>query len=144
MFALRASSRCDADIKLDLTTSHPRMSIYLKLASFTLLAAVAIGGCGGSDDAASVLYKSAGSVQCSPSQTTQARLDLEVSAVRAAGASVVASGCANDGLAYPAACGIENGDLFSVTVSPASVAVTRQFGFTPASALSTAQPMACR
>jgi hypothetical protein len=116
----------------------------LKLAPLTLLAAVAIGGCGGSDDAASVLYKPTGSVQCSPSQTTQARLDAEVSALRAAGASVVASGCADAGVAYPALCGIEKGDLFSVTVSPDSVSVTRQLGFTPASALPTAQPMACQ
>ena len=144
MLCLCCVHEVDADNHLSLTTSHPRMPMDLKLAPFTLLAAVAIGGCGGSDGSASVLYKSTGSVQCSPSQTTQARLDTEVSALRAAGASVVESGCANDGLSYPAVCGGINGDLFSVTVSPHSVSVTRQLGFAPASGFSTALPMACR
>ncbi len=116
----------------------------IKLAPFILLAAFAVIGCGGSDDSASMLYKPTGSLQCSPSQTTQARLDTEVSALRAAGATVTASGCANDGLARPAVCGIESGDLFSVTVSPASVPVTQQLGYAPASTFSSTRPMACQ
>jgi hypothetical protein len=116
----------------------------LKLAHFILLAVVASTGCGGSDGSASVLYKPTGSVQCSPSQTTQARLDAEVSALRAAGVSVTASGCANDGLIGPALCGVGNGDLFSVTVSPDSVSVTQQMGYAPASLFSDARPKACQ
>ena len=72
------------------------------------LAVVSMMGCGGSDDPVVVLYKSTGSLQCAPTQTTQARLDAEVSALRQAGASVTASSCANqlaDGAQSERGCG---------------------------------------
>jgi len=91
----------------------------MRFASFTLVA-LGMLGCGGSDDAAVVLYKPAGSLQCGPTQTTQARLAAEVRALRQAGAVVLASRCANDGLLRVALCGVSNGDRFSVTVTTAS------------------------
>jgi hypothetical protein len=116
----------------------------LKSVASLCLALVAIAACGGSDDADAVLYKSAGSLQCSPSQTTQVRLDSEVSSLRAAGATVTASHCANDGAVHPAGCGMSNGDLFSVTVSPASASPAQQRGYLPASEFPAARTMACR
>ena len=106
------------------------------------LAVVSMMGCGGSDDPVVVLYKSTGSLQCAPTQTTQARLDAEVSALRQAGASVTASSCANDGLPRITLCGVDNGDLFSVTTSTELHAL--RSGFKLASQYPNAEPMACQ
>ncbi len=113
--------------------------------ALVLPAVVATMGCGGgSDDRDSVFYKATGSLQCSPSLMTQARLDEEASALRVAGATVISSGCAADGRGYPAVCGGGTGELFSVTVSPGSVSVVRRAGFTAATAFADAQSIACR
>ena len=101
-------------------------------------------GCGGSDDSASVLFKPTGSLQCSASRTTQARLDIEVAALRAAGAAVASSSCANDGTARPTLCGAENGDLLSVSVTSVSVPTALLLGFQPASSYPAARPIACQ
>jgi len=115
----------------------------LRFASIVVVP-LALAGCGGSDDAASVLYKPTGTLQCAPSQTTQARLDAEVVSLQVAGASVMASHCANDGVAHVTLCGAQNGDLFSVTVSPSTESLARQLGYQSASQYASAQPMACR
>lgn len=109
-----------------------------------VLPTLALLGCGGSDDTAPVLYKPTGSLQCSPTQTTQARLDAEVPSLRRAGAFVSASSCANDGAPHITLCGGENGDLFSVTVAPSSESLARQSGYQPASQYSGARPIACQ
>lgn len=109
-----------------------------------VLVTLAFVGCGGSEEAAPVLYKPTGTLQCSPTQTTQVRLDAELSALRGAGTTVIASNCANDGAAHTTLCGTENGDLFSVTVSPSSESLARQLGYQPASQYSGAQPIACQ
>lgn len=109
-----------------------------------VLPTLALSGCGGSDDTAPVLYKPTGSLQCSPTQTTQARLDAEVPSLRRAGAFVSASSCANDGAPHITLCGAENGDLFSVTVAPSSESLARQSGYQPASQYSGARPIACQ
>jgi len=109
-----------------------------------VLPTLALLGCGGSDDTAPVLYKPTGSLQCSLTQTTQARLDAEVSSLRRAGVSVSASSCANDGAPHITLCGAGNGDLFSVTVAPSSESLARQLGYQPASQYSGARPIACQ
>jgi hypothetical protein len=106
------------------------------------LALIAYGG-GGSEDSP-VLYKSAGSLQCAASQTTQVRLNAEVAALHAGGVSVVTSGCANDGVGHPAVCSTDNGDLFAISVSPASVAAAQQLGYQSASTLPNAKSIACQ
>lgn len=114
----------------------------------TLAAALAapliLFGCGGSEEPSSVLYKSARSLQCSPTQLTQVRLDTEVSSLRNAGVSVEASSCASDGVAHNTLCGSDNGDLFAVTVPSASVDVARQMGYQPASSYPSARPVTCQ
>lgn len=109
-----------------------------------VLPALALLGCGGSDDTAPVLYKPTGTLQCSPTQTTQSRLEAEVSSLRGAGVCVSASSCANDGAPHITLCGAENGDLFSVTVSPSSESLARQLGYQAASQYPSARPIACR
>jgi hypothetical protein len=143
VFDWRASSQCST-IESDMTAQYRGIYMKHKPATFVFFAAVAIIGCGGSDDSDAVLYKPTGSLQCSPSQTTQVRLDEEVSALRAAGAKVTASACANDGLGRPALCGVDNGDLYSVTVSRASVSIAQQLGYASASANTSALQVACR
>ena len=115
----------------------------MRFASFTLVA-LGMLGCGGSDDAAVVLYKPAGSLQCGPTQTTQARLAAEVRALRQAGAVVLASRCANDGLLRVALCGVGNGDLFSVTVTTASELPALGLFFASAAEYPNARAMACQ
>lgn len=109
-----------------------------------VLPTLALLGCSGSDDTAPVLYKPTGTLQYSPTQTTQARLDAEVSSLRGAGVSVSASSCADDGAPPIKLCGAENGDLFSVTVSPSSESLARQLGYQPARQYSSARPIACQ
>lgn len=115
----------------------------LKFSSMAL-ATLALVGCGGSDDTASVLYKPTGTLQCTATQTTQARLDTEVVSLQGAGAFVIASNCANDGEAHVTLCGAENGDLFSVTVPPSSESLARQLGYQSASQYSSTRPIACQ
>lgn len=112
--------------------------------SCTLAICILVTACGGSDTADTVLYKQSGSLQCAPSQTTQVRLNAEVAALQAAGASVSASSCANDGVAHAALCGAENGDLFAVTVSPGSEHLAVQAGFVSAGNYPGARPLACQ
>ncbi|MFM2187386.1 MAG: hypothetical protein ACO26F_04140 [Burkholderiaceae bacterium] len=109
-----------------------------------ILAALFTTGCGGSDEPLVVLYKPAGSLQCNPTQTTQMRLDAEVSTLRQAGISVTASGCANDGQPRIALCGADNGDLFSVTVTTAAEASALRLGFKLPGLYPHARPMACQ
>ena len=110
-----------------------------------LPALAAICGCGGgSETRDAIFYKATGSLQCLPSQTTQARLDAEVSALRLVGAFVTTSACATDGRLYPTVCGGATGDLFSVTVSADSAFVTEQAGFAPSTAFTDARPTDCR
>lgn len=116
----------------------------MKLAlSCIALVAVALAGCGGGDESAAVLYKPTGTLQCSPTQTTRARLDAEVSALRAAGVPVIASSCAHDGVARVALCGAETGDLFAVTVASSSEARAMGLGYHRASQYPDARPLAC-
>lgn len=114
-----------------------RLSVIASLAATVL-------GCGGADDPSVVLYKSTGSLQCTSSQTTQARLSAEIAALRDAGVSVLASGCANDGLPRIALCGVDNGDLFSVTVTPSTEAPATRLGYKPAAHYPSARTMACQ
>lgn len=110
----------------------------------TLLATFSLTGCGGAEDADVVLYKPTGSLQCAPTQSTQVRLNAEVSALRMAGATVNSSRCATDGLARIAVCGVENGDLFSVTVSGTSETAAAQLGYKGADSYPGARPSVCQ
>ncbi len=116
----------------------------LSLNTIYLVVAFSLISCNGANVAASVLYKPTGTLQCSPPQTTQARLDAEVTSLQKAGASVVASHCADDGAFHVALCGAENGDLFSVSVSPASESLARQLGCQSSAQYPSAQPIACQ
>ena len=117
------------------------MKLRLALIALVTLAFVA---CSGTRDAAPVFYKPTGTLQCAPSKTTQAGLEAELSALQGAGATVIASNCAKDGEAYITLCGAQNGDLFSVTVSPSSAPLALQLGYKPASQYSSARPIACQ
>ena len=110
----------------------------------TVFIPLALAACGGGSEDSPILYKSAGSLQCAASQTAQVHLNAEVAALHAGGVSVVSSGCANDGVGHPAACGTNNGDLFAVSVSPGSVAAAQQLGHQSASALPNAKSIACQ
>jgi hypothetical protein len=115
----------------------------LRLASLLALLLLA-HGCGGTDDSPLVLYKPAGSLQCSQTQTTLARLNEELLALQALGVTVTASSCANDGAAHPAVCDADTGDLFAVTVSASSAVAAQQLGFRPATEFPSATPIACK
>jgi len=117
--------------------------MYARLSLLALITATALG-CGGADDPTLLLYKPTGSLQCTSTQTTQARLLAEVSALRDAGVFVMASSCANDGLPRIALCGADTGDLFSVTVTPSAEASAGRLGYKPAAHYPSARPMACQ
>ncbi len=89
-------------------------------------------------------YKASGSAQCEASKTTQPNLEAEVAALRAAGATVLRSGCSNDGLAHPTVCGAPNGDLFSIEVPAKSAEIIKRAGFRPAAEFPSALAMPCR
>lgn len=109
-----------------------------------MLGVLFLAACGGgSDEPVQQLFKPSGTVQCAASQTTLVRLAAEVNALRSAGASVSASGCANDGAGQLTVCGGTNGDLFAVTVGGGSVPIALQLGFRPASDFPTVQAIAC-
>ena len=119
-------------------------SVNLSVGLSVGLALFVVAGCGGADDTTLVFYKPAGSLQCAASRTTQVRLDIEVAALRAAGAAVLSRSCANDGAARLAVCGADNGDLLSVSVDLASVPTTLLLGYQPAASYPTARTIACQ
>lgn len=100
--------------------------------------------CNRADATPQLFHKSAGSLQCDPSRTTQANLDAEIAALRAAGATIERSGCSIDGLAHPALCGRPNGDLFTVEVAGRSIEIARRAGFRPAGDFPDAMAIPCR
>lgn len=114
------------------------------LSMLALALVLAACGGGGADESGVVLFKPTGTLQCAPTLTTQARLDTEVAALRAAGVAVLDSRCAQDGAAHATLCGSEAGELFSVAVSSVSVPAAQALGFQPAGRYPGAQRMPCR
>ena len=109
-----------------------RLDRHLSRTGACLAAAVAacLAACGGSDDPTEVLLaKPSPSVQCATSLTTRAGLDAEVADLRAAGVTVTGSDCGRAGLGGAAVCGAWNGDLWVVTVTPASASMAQARGF---------------
>lgn len=117
---------------------------YLKshLMISLLLTCLALTACGGSesdshepstqDPSLSVnVYKPTGAVQCSQTPSTSDQMAKMVSTLSDSGVTVLASSCGIDGLAHVALCGAVTGEIWIVTVAPASEQTALSLGFRP-------------
>ena len=118
------------------------MAIRVLFAALLLPLAAILPACGGSIEADRVMLKSSGTLQCEASLTTQARLEAEIAALRAAGAVVEGGRCVLDGLAHPAVCGASAGEFFEVAVE--SVPIARLRGFESADLYPNRKPLPCK
>ena len=120
------------------------MAIRRLFAALLLPMGAILAGCGGSIEADRVMLKSSGTLQCEASLTTQARLEAEIAALRAAGAVVEGGRCVLDGLAHVAMCGASAGEFFEVAVAVESVPIARLRGFESADLYPNRRPLACK
>jgi len=103
-----------------------------------------LAGCGGTDEPmATQFYRPTGSLQCAPTRSTQANLNVTVATLTEAGASVKESSCALDGNAHVAVCGADTGAVFLITVAAGSEQVAQSLGFRFASEIPSARVVTC-
>lgn len=135
----------------------PRIS---RLAALVFFAALIACGCASSTNGGAAESQAAGqntvqsddvayyartkSVQCAPSQATQANLTAEVARLSAAGVAVVSSACGlATGIVTPAVCGGPTAEIWLVVVSPASSGGMQALGYQPVAARLGAKQVAC-
>ncbi len=121
------------------TLEDPMMRALLQAALLTL-AVVPAAACASAPPKPVSVYLTLGSRQCQDGGRTLAEVQKVLSD---AGVKVLAAGCGNDGMAYPAVCGAPDGRIAIVDVPESQLEAALKLGFSPLSQRPRAQRMAC-
>ena len=109
-------------------------------AALLTLAVVPAAACASAPPKPVSVYLTLGSRQCQDGGRTLAEVQKVLSD---AGVQVLAAGCGNDGMAYPAVCGAPDGRIAIVDVPESQLEAARKLGFSLLSERPRAQRMAC-
>lgn len=115
----------------------------MRIVVLTLAILASLTACGGGDDeedAASKVFKSMDSLQCSGGGVSLATLQAQLAA---ANVQVRSAACGTNGMATPTVCGSPDGRIGIFEISPSQAGAAAAAGFTSLSTLPAAKTIPC-